>query len=105
MPLKHAGILIEPAKSVPMDKGAQLLATKAASPPEEPPAVRVSSKGFFAVPQTKLSEFAENHAVEQFPLTNTIAPCSFKSWTLTASKSTLFSALEGTLIAVIVPLT
>ena len=38
MPQKLAGILTDPPMSVPIPTGEQLAATRAASPPEEPPA-------------------------------------------------------------------
>ena len=55
MPLKAAGILIDPPKSEPTAKGTHLEATNAASPPELPPHDLSLFLGFLEVPHTGFS--------------------------------------------------
>ena len=55
MPQKAAGILSDPATSLPIASGTHSMATKAASPPDEPPGVRERSQGFRVRPQIRLT--------------------------------------------------
>ncbi len=59
VPVKEAGILKLPHRSVPKARGTHFTATKAASPPELPPHDLLSSNGFLAVPHTLLSVWIE----------------------------------------------
>lgn len=58
MPLHSAGILIEPAISVPTPSTLPLIAISAPSPPVEPPAVKLVLLGFSVRPNTLFSESA-----------------------------------------------
>ena len=53
-PEKHAGIRMDPATSLAAAKGTQPMATNAASPPDDPPGVRVKFQGFRERPQKRL---------------------------------------------------
>ncbi len=53
-PLKQAGILIEPPRSAPIPIGEHLEATRAPSPPLEPPGVLLTSHGFLDLPKILL---------------------------------------------------
>jgi hypothetical protein len=55
IPQKAAGILSDPATSLPIASGTHSMATKAASPPDEPPGVRERSQGLRDLPQIRLT--------------------------------------------------
>src|SRR5699024_8721778 len=73
MPQKAAGMRILPPPSVPTAHGPIPAATAAATPPEDPPAVRRGSMGFRVMPLSGLSvtAFQANSGVVVLP-TNTI---------------------------------
>src|SRR5207253_8021497 len=87
MPLKCAGTRIDPPPSLPMPPAEQPDAIAAASPPLEPPGVRVKSQGLLVLPYSALSV---SHAIRNsgtVVLPRTIAPADCNRDTRGASAS------------------
>lgn len=74
MPVKEAGILSEPAASLPIPKTEHLELINAASPPELPPAVRVKSQGFLVFPYILLPDSSAKQHYGILLLANGITP-------------------------------
>src|SRR5882757_4451847 len=55
VPQNADGMRIDPPPSVPIESGTNPAATEAAAPPEEPPAVRLGSRGLRVGPNSSLS--------------------------------------------------
>ncbi len=55
MPQKDAGIRTDPPMSVPSARLTHPVATATAEPPDEPPEVRVRSRGLRVMPQSRLA--------------------------------------------------
>lgn len=77
IPVKAAGDLKDPPKSEPIPAGVHFVATRAASPPEEPPQDLFNWKGFLANPQ-KESVWQAPSIGGTFPLAMKIAPSFLK---------------------------
>ena len=60
-------------------------ATRAALPPEEPPALRVGSQGFSTSPVLAVIEAPEKHRSSQTALPAIVAPASSRRRTIVAS--------------------
>ncbi len=91
-PTKWHGLRIEPPRSEPSPSGDIPLAIAAASPPEEPPAVRVGSCGLAVAPN---SGFTESHQLansETLVLPSRIAPAARIAATGAQSASLTWSA-------------
>ena len=86
-PQKEAGIRMDPATSPARANGTHPMATRAASPPDDPPGVLSRSHGFFAWPQIRLLDSGSIISCIVFPLHKGMAPC-FRS-TLTIKQSSL----------------
>jgi hypothetical protein len=76
IPVKLAGIRIEPPPSVPTASGPMPLATATAAPPEDPPGVLPVFQGLRVMPVSGLSvtPFQPNSGVVVLPMST--APCS-----------------------------
>lgn len=75
VPQNAAGMRMDPPPSVPIASGAMPLATDAAAPPLEPPAVRLGSRGFRVSPHNSLLVTpGQNSGLLVFP--TMIAPAS-----------------------------
>src|SRR6185295_6440896 len=85
MPQQDAGRRMEPPPSVPSASGAWPVATAAAAPPDEPPALRERSHGLRVAPNSGLSVIGlwPNSGVVVLP--TRIAPASRSRRTGTAS--------------------
>lgn len=60
MPLKNAGMRIEPPMSLPMPKGDAAAAWIAPSPPDDPPTIRLVSYGLFVRPWLGLTDLQKS---------------------------------------------
>ena len=92
MPQHAAGRRIEPPPSVPSASGPWPVATAAAAPPDEPPAVRARSHGLRVAPKSGLSVSGlwPNSGVVVLP--TRMAPASRRRRTGTASSAGTWSA-------------
>src|SRR5207302_800739 len=75
-PQKNAGTRIEPPMSEPTPNGEAPDPTAAASPPEEPPAVRSGSYGLFVQPYRRLVDSIHSDSSEVLVTPSGIAPAS-----------------------------
>ena len=87
-----AGCRIDPPTSLPMPRGDIPLATAAASPPLEPPVVRVSSHGFLVVPKMRLPVSHQRANSGRFVFAIITPPASRRRVTTVASLSGTLSA-------------
>ena len=78
---------MEPPRSLPSSSGVIPVATAAAAPPDEPPAVRVTSHGLFVVPNSSLYVWQSPAHAGRFVLPTTIAPAARSRATDVASSS------------------
>src|SRR6185437_15677671 len=84
-PQKEAGILIEPAPSVPNAIVHRPAETAAAAPPLDPPAERSGAQGFLVGAPTRLTVLALQPCSEVAALPTTIAPAALSLATAGAS--------------------
>jgi len=89
IPQKAGGIFRDPAQSVPMPSGEQRADISPASPPEEPPVVRLLSQGFVQRPQSRLIVSNERPICGVLDLTKGIAPAIFRTVIIGASSVSL----------------
>ena len=77
IPQYDAGTLIDPPESLPIPIGESNAAIAAASPPLDPPGVRVMSCGLFVLPNTRLSVSHHNVNSGVFVLPINMPPAFF----------------------------
>lgn len=91
-PTKWHGLRIEPPRSEPIPSGDMPDAIAAASPPDEPPAVRIGSCGFAVAPKSGFTESHQHENSETLVLPSRIAPAPRRRRTTSASSSQTWSA-------------
>ena len=77
IPQYEAGTLIEPPESLPIPIGESNAAIAAASPPLDPPGVRVRSHGLLVLPNTLLSVSHQSVNSGVFVLPSNMPPAVF----------------------------
>ena len=91
-PQNDAGPRSEPPRSVPSASGHMPVASAAAEPPLEPPAVRSRFHGLRVAPKTALTVFGPNANSGVFVLPMTMAPAARRRSTTSASSSGTWSS-------------
>ena len=81
--------------SEPVHSGRRLAASAAAEPPDEPPAMRLASKGLPVAPQTGLRLFPPAPISGTFVLARIIAPAARRRPTISVSSSGTKPRLRG----------
>ena len=84
-PQNAAGWRIDPPVSDPRATGTPPYATTAAEPPDDPPATRVVSAGFFVTPYAEFSVEPPIANSSMFARPSRMAPASFNFFTTVAS--------------------
>src|SRR6056297_785357 len=95
MPQKDAGMRNDPPVSEPVQIGSMSAARAAADPPDEPPQVRIGSKGLPVAPQTGLRVFAPEPNSGVLVLPTMIAPAALSRATITLSSAGTKSLNNG----------
>ena len=82
IPHSAAGIRSEPPVSEPVHRGRRLAANAAADPPEEPPAIKLASKGLPVAPHTGFRLFPPAPISGTFVLARIMAPAARRRATI-----------------------
>lgn len=85
IPVKWAGMRMEPPMSVPSSKAVKPHATETAGPPDEPPGDRDGSHGLRVTPNSSLCVWLSPDHLGTLVFANTMAPASLTRATAGAS--------------------